>query len=526
MQKEIDTKSCSNEKIAKNTLMLYIRMFFVMAVSLYTVRIVLSILGETDYGIYNVVGGIIVMLSFFNKTLSSAAQRFFSFELGKKDYIKLNRIFCVLLFLFIIMSIIVILISETIGLWFLNHKMTIPEDRINVARWIFQFSVASFVITLIAIPYQALIIAHEEMNVYAFMGIIEAILLLISTFILYITKEWCDSLLLYGLLALFSVLITKPCYYFYTKRHYMETRFHFCKDKDIFRQLFSYCSWTIFGTTSGIVRSHGINLLINTFFCPAINAARGIAYQVNDAINHFVSNFHTAVKPQITKLYAQQELKSAFSLVNKSSKFSFFLLLFLAVPISVFAEQLLNIWLVNVPDYTILFLRLVIIVALIDSLSNSLMTLAQATGNIALYQFVVGMTLIMNLPLSWLFLLCGYPPQYTLYVAITMSFVALQGRLYILNKIANFPIHNFYISVLVRVLLVSLVSLASNIVVYKYIYSLHPSFFIFLLSFTLCIALSLLIIWVFGIDKSEKKYVCSMVEEKILRRRSSSETHI
>lgn len=521
MQKEIDTKSCSNEKIAKNTLMLYIRMFFVMAISLYTVRIVLSILGETDYGIYNVVGGIIVMLSFFNKTLSSAAQRFFSYELGKKDYSKLNRTFCVLLLLFIIMSVIVVLISETIGLWFLNNKMTIPEDRINVARWIFQFSVASFVITLMAIPYQALIIAHEEMNVYAFIGIIEALLLLISTLILYITKEWCDSLLLYGLLSLFSVLITQPFYFIYTKRHYMETKFLFCKDKVIFRQLFSYCSWTIFGTTSGIVRSHGINLLINTFFCPAINAARGIAYQVNNAINHFASNFHTAVKPQITKLYAQNELDSAFSLVNKSSKLSFFLLLFLATPISVFAEQILNIWLVKVPDYTILFLRLVIIVALIDSLSNSLMTLAQATGNIALYQFVVGMTLIMNLPLSWLLLFWGYPPQYTLYVAITMSFAALQGRLFILKKMVNFPIHSFYISVLFRVLLVSLISFASNISVFLYIYSFHPSFFLFLLSFTLCIVLTLLIIWVFGIDKSEKKYICRIVDEKIHRRLSS-----
>lgn len=500
--------------------MLYIRMFFVMAVSLYTVRIVLNILGETDYGIYNVVGGIIVMLSFFNKTFASAAQRFFAYELGKKDDLKLNRTFCVLLLLFIIMSIIVVLISETIGLWFLNNKMTIPEDRINVARWLFQFSVASFVITLMAIPYQALIIAHEEMNVYAFMGILEALLLLISAFILYVTKEWVDSLLLYGLLSLFSVLITQPFYYFYTRRHYKETKFHFCKDKDIFRQLFSYCSWTIFGTTSGIVRSHGINLLINTFFCPAINAARGIAYHVNNAINHFASNFHTAVKPQITKLYAQQELESAFSLVNKSSKFSFFLLLFLATPISVFAEQILNIWLVKVPDYTILFLRLVIIVALIDSLSNSLMTLAQATGNIALYQFVVGMILIMNLPLSWLFLFWGYPPQYTLYVAITMSFVALQGRLYILKKIVNFPIQNFYISVLFRVLLVSLISLAGNIIVFIYIYSQHPSFIIFLFSFILCIILSLLAIWLFGIDKNEKKYVCRIVEEKILRRRS------
>ena len=508
----------TNEKIAKNTLMLYIRMFFVMAVSLYTVRIVLNILGETDYGIYNVVGGIIVMLSFFNKTLASAAQRFFSYELGKKDFSKLNRTFCVLLLLFIIMSVIVVLISETIGLWFLNNQMTIPEDRIIIARWIFQFSIASFVITLMATPYQALIISHEEMNVYAFMGIVESILLLIFTYILYITKEFIDSLFLYGILTLLSVLVTHSFYFFYSRRHYVETKFHFCIDKEIFRQLFSYCSWTIFGTTSGLVRSHGINLLINAFFCPAINAARGIAYQVNNAINHFASNFHTAVKPQITKLYAKQELKSVFSLVNKSSKFSFFLLLFLAVPISVFAEQILNIWLVKVPDYTILFLRLVIIVALIDSLSNSLMTLAQATGNIALYQFFVGMIMIMNLPLSWLFLLCGYPPQYTLYVAITMSFLALLGRLYILKRIVNFPVHIFFVSVLFRVLLVSLISLASNIMVYIWIYNLHPSLFIFISSLILCIVLSVLIIWVFGIDKGEKKYVCRIIEERILRR--------
>ena len=508
----------NNNRIAKNTLMLYVRMFLMMVVSLYTVRIILDVLGAEDYGIYNVVGGVVVMFSFLSRTLASASQRFFAFEIGRKNFDQLRIVFSIMLLLFVILILLIIILSETIGLWFVCHEMTIPLARMKAALLIYQISVLSFCYTLLAIPFQATIIAHEEMGIYAFVGILESVLLLVLALFLKFGNYCVDNLVLYGILSFISVIASQSVYIVVSLKRYRETWYKNVWDRKIANDIISYSGWNLFGSVAGVIRSQGINILINMFFNPTINAARGIAYQVNNALNHFASNFYTAVRPQITKYYAQENKEATLNLVFKSAKLTCFLFLFLALPIMVYADLILSVWLVEVPDYTTLFLRLVIITAIIDSISNPLMTLAQATGKIRLYQFVVGSLLIMNLPISWFFLYLGYQAYSTMLVAISIAIISLFARLIILKHLVDFPIRNFCHLVLLRILTTVIVSTISLIALKKVIIIVSSSNFFQLISFIVSIICSILIIVLFGFDCDEKKYITKILWEFIKKR--------
>lgn len=439
--------------------MLYIRMGLVMLISLYVSRVVLKVLGENDYGIYNVVGGVVVMFSFLSRTLASASQRYFAFELGRGDHEKLNRIFNINLLLFCVVVGIIIILAETVGLWFLHNKMTIPAERMYAANWIYQFSILSFCTNLIAIPYQAVIIAREKMHFYAFVGIMEALLNLTFALLLSLLDWSVDRLIVYGALMLLVHVITNSSYVMVSRKHFEETKLKYYWEKEQVREIVSYSGWNLFGAIASVVRSQGINLLINVFFNPAINAARGLSYQVNNALNQFASNFYTAVRPQVTKYYAQGDKSATFSLVFSSSKFCFFLLLIGAVPVLTFPHEVLDIWLVDIPKYTELFVVLVIIIGLIDSISNPLMTLAQAMGRVKVYQAVCGSIIILNLPVSWLFLYWGYSAEATMYVAIIIAVIALIARLVILKSMIDFPLLDFFMKVLLRLVLTTMFSL-------------------------------------------------------------------
>lgn len=508
----------NNKRIAKNTLMLYIRMFLMMCVSLYTVRIVLDVLGASDYGIYNVVGGIIVMFSFLSRTLASASQRYFAFEIGRNNLEQLKNVFNIMQLLFVFLSIIIIILAETIGLWFLRNKLTIPLDRLAVSEWIFQFSVISFTITLLAIPYQAIIIAHEKMNIYALVGILESSLLLFFVMILKYVASSYDSLVTYGLFSLINIFIIQTFYVIYSIKKFQEIRYKFYWNKALAKEMLSYSGWNLFGSVAGVCKSQGINLLINIFFSPIINAATGVAYQVNNALNHFSSNFYTAVRPQIIKYYAQSDKEATFSLVFKSAKLTFFLLLFLAIPIMVFATQILEIWLIDIPENTVAFLRLVLVVALIDAISNPLITLAQATGRISLYQFLVGSLLILNLPVSWFFLRLGCSAEYTIYVAIGTAIVSLFARLFILKSLVSFPILDFCISIIGRIITTSIVALLLCFIIKSFIYDAYPKFIFCILCIAISILSTLVAISLVGLNREEKKYVIHIISNKILRK--------
>lgn len=440
----------NNKRIAKNTMLLYFRMLLTMGVSFYTVRVVLKILGVVDYGIYNVVGGIVMTFSFLSAIMASASQRFFAFELGLKNYKRLKMIFSMTMTIYIIIALVVLLLGETVGLWFLNTQMTIPVARMEAANWIYQFSILSFMMTMFTIPYDAAIIAHERMNVYAWVSIVEVLLKL---FIVYLLPLFSfDKLKLYALLTFGVITLVTFIYRTYSIRKFEECRFSFHWDKALFNEIVSFSGWNLFGALANIFNGQGANLILNVFFGPIVNTARGIAFQLNGAINQFVFNFLTATNPQIIKYHAQGEKEQMLKLVFRSSKISFMLLFVITMPVLLETDYLFTLWLVNIPEYAVLFLRLTLIVALIDSLSYPLMVAAQATGKIKKYQIVVGGTMLLSLPISYLFFKFSFPPETILYIAIFSSSLCLLLRLIMLRKMINLSIESYVNTVLLRVL--------------------------------------------------------------------------
>lgn len=493
----------SNRKIASNTLMLYFRMLFSMGITLYTSRIILDILGVVDFGIYSLVGGIVVMLGFLNHAMTASTQRFLIFEIGKNDLIALRKVLNMSITIHVGLGLAVLLISETLGLWFLNNYLNIPNDRLIAANWVYHFSVFSFILTIISVPFNALIIAHEKMKVFALIGVFEVTLKLGVVFSLMLFSQ--DKLIIYASLIFSVTLLVNTCYYVYNRIKFEESkRFSFEWDPLLFKQMSGFAGWNLFGVIAGISYNQGVNILLNIFFGPTVNAARGIAFQVQGALNRFVSNFQVAVNPSITKSYAQENLESSFKLVFGASKFSYFLLLLLSMPILFDAELILSLWLKEVPDYTVTFTQLVIIDILIGSVSGAIQNLVQATGKIRRYQIVVSGILLLNLPFSYLFLKLGYGPEFTMFISILFSIVALLARLIIVNQLIGFPSKSFVTNVIWNILLVTGISVVITYAIYQYI---PQSFLGFIL---LGIVTSLIIIcltYLFGLSKNEKSLI-------------------
>ena len=450
--------SSSTSRIAKNTLLLYFRMLLTMGVSLYTSRVILNALGVEDYGIYNVVGGVVAMFGILSGSLSSAISRFITFELGKGDLEKLKRIFCTSVNIQVILIAIITILMETIGIWFLNNKMVIPEERLAAANWVFQFSVVTFALNLLSIPYNAVIIAHEKMSAFAYISIIDCILKLIVAFI--IAYNPFDKLVYYGLLIMICGVINRSIYAIYSKRHFEEATYLMIFDKGLMKEMFGFAGWNFIGASSAVLRDQGGNLLINLFFGPAVNAARGIAMQVSSAVMAFVNSFMTAVNPQITKSYAAGDKDYMMKLVFQSTKFSFYILLFISLPILVSTPYLLDIWLEQVPEHSINFVRLIIIYVLSESLAFSLITLMLATGNIRNYQLIVGGCQLLNFPLSYLCLKFSMPPEAVFVVAIIVCVACEILRLMMLKKMVGLPVRLFLKDVYFRAIFVAVASAA------------------------------------------------------------------
>ena len=341
----------NTSRIAKNTLLLYFRMLLTMGVSLYTSRVILNALGIEDYGIYNVVGGVVAMFGILSGSLSVAISRFITFELGKGDLDKLKRIFCTSVNIQVILIAIITILMETIGIWFLNNKMVIPEERLAAANWVFQFSVITFALNLLSVPYNAVIIAHEKMSAFAYISIIDVTLKLIVAFI--IAYNPFDKLVYYGLLIMICGVINRSIYAIYSKRHFEEATYRMIFDKGLMKEMFGFAGWNYFGSSAYVLNTQGVNMLLNTFFGVTVNAARGVAVQVNAAVSHFIDNFMTAVTPQITKSYATNDRDYCFKLVNKGAKYGFFLMLLMSLPIFLETETILNLWLKNPPENSV-----------------------------------------------------------------------------------------------------------------------------------------------------------------------------
>ncbi|MES2545928.1 MAG: MATE family efflux transporter [Bacteroidota bacterium] len=496
----------NNKRVAKNTLLLYFRMLLTMFVTLYTVRVVLNVLGINDYGLYNVVGGIVIMFSFLSSTMSAASQRFFSFELGKNDLQQFKRTFGLMIIIYGFIALIVLLLAETIGLWFLNNEMLIPPNRLAAANWVFQFSILSFLVTIMTIPYNAAIVAHENMKVYAYVSIVEVVLKLIFVFVL--VKVLFDKLILYSILVFVTSCITSFLYSFICRRKYSECEFQFYWNRPLFNTLISYSGWNLFGATATVLNNQGINILLNVFFGPVINGARAIAYQIGSTINQFVFNFQTAINPQITKYYASGDKKKMKELVFQSCKLSFFLLFLISMPVLLETHFILGLWLKKVPEYVVNFTCLIIIGALIDSLSYPLMTAAQATGKIKQYQAIVGGTMLLNLPISYCFLKYGFVAEITMYVAIAISIICLFLRLYMLKSMIELSIINFIKTVLIKILIIIFLSMAVPLLI---VFLNNESMLRFILVIGLGLVTSLTCIFIFGLSRDEKKSFISLI---------------
>lgn len=420
----------NNKRIAKNTLLLYCRMLFMMAVSLYTSRVVLNTLGVEDFGIYNVVGGVVAMFGFINSAMAIGTQRYLTFELGRKNYEQLSKVFFTSVLIHALIASLLVLLAETIGLWFIEHKMTIPPERMNVTFWVYQFSILSTIVMIMSVPYNASIIAHEKMTAFAYISVLEVVLKLLIVYLLQFGKF--DKLKSYAILMFVVQLSIRFIYVFYCKRHFVETKCHRVWDMNLFKEMLRFAGWNLWGNCAAIAYTQGVNILLNIFFGPIVNAARGVSVQVQGAVSQFSYNFQMAINPQITKSYAIKDYAYMHNLIIKSAKYTFFMLSFLSLPIMLETEMILNMWLKVVPDYTVSFLRIMLCITIIDAVSNSLMVSAMATGKIRLYQSVVGGILLAILPVSYVVLKMGGNPVSVFIVHICICIVAFLVRLYII----------------------------------------------------------------------------------------------
>ena len=473
-----------------------------MLVTLYTSRIILNTLGVEDFGIYNVVGGFVTMFGFLNNAMASATQRFLAFEIGRNDKTQLRNVFSMSVNIHFLIAILILILAETVGLWFVNTQLTIPAERMEAARWVYQFSILTLMVNMVSVPYNAMIIAHERMNVFAWVSIAEVSLKLFIVFML----QWFgfDKLKLYAILIFAVALLIRLIYGIYCNQKFSESKFRYYWDKPLFKTLISYAGWNLWGNAAGVVMGQGVNILLNIFFGPIVNAARAIAFQIKTAVNQLVQNFQMALNPQIIKSFASNDLKYMHTLIFQGAKYSFFLMFILSLPILIETEQILRLWLKQVPEYTVIFTRLIIINILIDSISGPLMTAAQASGKIKLYQGVVGGLLILNLPISFLFLKLGYSPEITIYVSIGISIIALFSRLLILRNLVRIKVKSFLLETVVKVIVVSSISIILPLGIY---FIIEQSMLRFLIIGFSSVTSSIICILFIGLNKGERIYI-------------------
>lgn len=456
--------SQNTNRLAKNTMLLYIRMFVSMVISLYTSRVILDALGVEDYGTYNVVGGLVGMFGIITATLNTAVNRFLTFELGKGDISRLKRVFSTSLTIQVVLSIIILLLTETIGVWYVNNVMVVPADRLIAANFCFQFSVITCVIGLVIVPFNSVIIAHEHMSVYAYMGIFTSFFALFIA--LLIPYSPIDKLVFYGAMLLFSSILTFIVYVFYCRHHFEETSLSLTYDKEFLRTMFGFAGWNFIGAGSGILRDYGGNLLINYYFGPAINAARGISNSVNVAITQFSTNFTVALNPQITKSYASGDHEYMFRLLFRGSKLSVFMMLFVSVPVLLNTQFILSIWLKEVPEHAALFTQLTIIYTLVELVSTPLVTSMLATGKIRNYQIIVGGVQCFNIPIAWLLLHLGCIPEITVIVSIFIAHCTFAARLIMLRTIIGLDSKEFLIKVYGTILVTSAIGVSIPLLIH------------------------------------------------------------
>lgn len=493
-----DTSS-NNKRIAKNTLLLYIRTLFIMLVTLYTSRFVLNTLGVTDYGVYNVVGGVVAMFGFINGSMSSATQRYITFALGKGDEENLRKVFSTAMQIHFIIAALIVLLGETVGLWFMYTQMQIPSGRMDAAFWVLQCSIVSTVVMIISVPYNADIIAHEKMSAFAYISVLEAVLKLAVVYVLLVFSY--DKLILYAFLILAVQLLIRFCYGHYCNRHFLESKYQRVWDKQLFKEMTGFAGWSMFGNLSSVLCGQGLNMLLNVFFGPVVNAARAVAVQVQNAIQQFVGNFQMALNPQITKTYVKGEMEEMHKLMFRSARFSFYLLFLLSLPVLFETNFILTIWLKTVPDNTVVFLRIMICTSLLYSISNPLMIANQATGKVKKYQAICGSIQLLILPISYGFLKFGWPAYSVFIVHFVMESITQLARMIILKPLINIRVIDYLANIYVNIFMVMIPSFIIPFIVYS---NIDDSITRFVLVCISSVISSVLSIYILGLSRNER----------------------
>ena len=489
----------SNKRLAKNTLFLYFRMLLLMGVGLYTSRVVLATLGISDYGLYNVVGGVVSIFGFLNATLATSTQRFLNFELGSASDCKVKQVFSTALFLHLILVIVILLLSETIGLWFVLSKLNVESGREFAALCVYQTSVLVTIVQIVQLPFMSSIIAHERMGFYAYLSILEACLKLGIVFILQYTSF--DKLILYSILYFFVQSSICCVYILYSYTTFNEVSFRLLYKRELFNRMLSFSGWNIFGGFACICNNQGVNVVLNMFCGSIVNAARGIAFQVNVMVNQLVSNFQLAVKPQVVKYFAIGEFQKMTDLVFMCSKFSAFLMIIVVVPFVVEIETVLRLWLGEFPSYAPVFLALVLIRSIISSMTGSVLMVVHASGKVREVSLFSGFCYFIVLPISYILLYLDYSPTIIFIVDFFSAFADTFFELFWMKKHINFPMKHFYIKVYGVVFPILVVCFLAAYALHVLFFHYHVYLRLFIVSF-LSIVFSLLVIYFFGIGKS------------------------
>ena len=506
----------NNKRVAKNTLFLYFRMILIMLVTLYTSRVILAQLGISDYGVYNVVGGVVTMFAFLNNCMTTSTQRFMTFELGRGDIKRLKDVFAASLNIHASIAVVIVLLAETVGLWLINNKLVIPEGRMIAANYVYQFAILSFCINIIQVPYNAVLIAHEKMNVYAYISIIEVCLKLGIVYLLVVCPF--DKLIMYAILLFCVQLIVRCIYQVYCRRHYEESRFRLFWDKDLYRQMTGFAGWNLFGSIAWLLRDQGVNIILNLFFGPVINAARGVAMQVSSAVMGFISNFQVALNPQITKNYANGNLQEMEKLTYLGIKFSFIILFLLAFPLALNIDYVLHLWLEEVPEYTGIFVTLILIDALSGNLFGiPLMTSLSATGKIRNYQVIVSMVILFIVPVGYVALKTGYDAASVFYISIIFTLLSGFVRFLFCRSQLGYSMRRMTSKVLIPLFFMVAAALPVPIILKLKVWPAED-IVSFVLTVVTAVAVSVLSAWTLAMQNHERSVIVSMIQKRIFKK--------
>lgn len=504
----------NNKKIAKNTMMLYIRMVFVLLVTLYTSRVVLKALGVEDYGLYSVVGSVVTFLGFLNTSMAAASQRFLAFAKGKNDDDLQNVTFVSTVRVQWVIAAIVLLLCETIGIFYINHYLNVDPSKITTAHIVFQFSIATFVFNTITVPYNASIIANERMDIFAILGIVEVIIKLGIALVLPLFSA--NTLIYYAGLMFIMSCIIREMYVIYCRRNFKECKMGRKADKQIVKDMLSYSGWNLFGSFSGVALNQGVNMILNSFFGVVVNAARGISFQVSGAMAQLYSNFQQALNPQIVKTYAANDFARMHFLITQGTRLAFFLMFVCALPIMFNINGVLTLWLGEVPEYTAMFCILVITNSLINTMSQSLLMGAMATGKIRKYQIIVASINLMNLPLSYIALQIYPDPYLTTYIMIALSAVAFIVRLLLVHQMINISVAGFLRTAVLPIFITVLVSVGLAIGL-DMILPITGGVGRMIVRLAVLLVLCCCTVALFGMRKEERQLVINFVKNRIKR---------